>query len=208
MPTEKRIKILTEAEISELFSPPVLNLNDQRFFFTLNDTELRESKKIRERNHRCMFVVLLGYFKVKPVMLSPGYHQVKQDLKYVYKEVFPGAGFRPFNLTQKARVRIYQRIFKLTDHQRWQEKVHIAELIKSLSEHARFWVQPRSLFDSAIEFLSANKIAIPRYTVLQDLISQVVGATNHCFVNQIEELLSQKLANMLSTLVNGDGSLT
>jgi hypothetical protein len=28
-----------------------------------------------------MFVVLLEYFKVKPIMLSPGYHQIKQDLK-------------------------------------------------------------------------------------------------------------------------------
>lgn len=66
MATEKRIKILTEAEIAELFGPPILSSNDQRFFFTLNDAELAECNRIRERDHRCMFVVLLGYFKVKP----------------------------------------------------------------------------------------------------------------------------------------------
>lgn len=174
MPTEKRTKILTETEITELFSPPPLNLNDQRFFFTLNDAELAESKKIRDRNQRCMFVVLLGYFKVKPVMLNPGYHQVKQDLKHVCKNVFPGSGLRPFNLTQKTRARIYQRIFRLANHQRWQEKLHCAELIRDLNEQALRWVQPRSLFDRAIEFLSAHQIAIPGYTVLQDLIVEVV----------------------------------
>ena len=68
MAAERRIKILTEAEIAELFSPPVLNLHDQRFFFALNDAELAESKRIRERDQRCMFVVLLGYFKVKPII--------------------------------------------------------------------------------------------------------------------------------------------
>ena len=119
MATEKRIKILTETEISELFGPPTLNSNDQRFFFALNDAELAECKRIRERDHRCMFVVLLGHFKVKPIVLSPGYHQIKQDLKYVCSEVIPGPGLRPFNLTQQTRVRIYQRIFKLTGHQRW-----------------------------------------------------------------------------------------
>ncbi|SIT21191.1 hypothetical protein SAMN05421686_1302 [Thalassolituus maritimus] len=36
-----------------------------------------------------MFVVLLGYFKVKPIMLSTGYHQIKPDLKYVCSEILP-----------------------------------------------------------------------------------------------------------------------
>ena len=208
MATEKRIKILTEAEIAELFGPPILSSNDQRFFFTLNDAELAECNRIRERDHRCMFVVLLGYFKVKPIMLSPGYHQIKQDLKYVCSEVFPGPGLRPFNLTQKARVRIYQRIFKLTGHQRWLNKSHSSALIKDLNEHARAWGQPRSLFDRAIECLSAQKVAIPGYTVLQDLISEVVGVTNDQFVRKLEELISADLAVMLSELVIGNNSLT
>jgi len=37
MPSEKRLKILTEAEIADLFGPPTLNSNDQRFFFALNE---------------------------------------------------------------------------------------------------------------------------------------------------------------------------
>ncbi|WP_428183714.1 hypothetical protein [Enterobacter hormaechei] len=48
-----------------------------------------------------MLVVLLGYFKAKPVVLNPGFHQIKQDLKYVYQTVLPGPGCRPFNLTPK-----------------------------------------------------------------------------------------------------------
>ena len=55
MATEKRLKILTEAEIGDLFGPPVLNHNDQRFFFTLNDHELAIAHKIRRRDQRCMY---------------------------------------------------------------------------------------------------------------------------------------------------------
>ncbi len=43
-----------------------------------------------------MFVVLVGYFKVKPIVLSPAYRQVKHDLKHVYETVLPGLGLRPF----------------------------------------------------------------------------------------------------------------
>lgn len=77
-----------------------------------------------------MFVVLLGYFKVKPVVLNPGYHQIKQDLKYVYQSVLPSTGFRPFNLTQKENERIYQRIFNLHNYQRWSIKKTSSRVIK------------------------------------------------------------------------------
>lgn len=208
MAIEKRIKILTEAEIADLFGPPVLNENDQRFFFTLNDHELAISQKIRRRDQRCMFTVLLGYFKVKPITLSPGYHQIKHDVKYVCSEVFPGPGLRPFNLTQKSRVRIYQRIYELTNHHRWENELHSAALTTDLSEHAQVWAQPRSLFDRAIEYLSAQQISIPGYSVLQDIISGVVGVSNDQLIRQLEDLISADLASMLSDLVEGNDSLT
>ena len=43
----KRIKILTQSESLEFYGPPILTIEEQRFFFTLNDKELQESKKIR-----------------------------------------------------------------------------------------------------------------------------------------------------------------
>ena len=208
MPTEKRLKILTEAEIADLFGPPTLNSNDQRFFFALNEIELAQSEVFRNRDLQCMFVVLLGYFKVKPITLSPGYHQIKQDIKYVCSEVFPGPGFRPFNLTRKARVRIYNRVLEVTGHQRWVNECHSAALTKDLIEHAQAWAHPRSLFDRAIEYLSAQKISIPGYTVLQDIISGVVGMTNRGLIQQLDDLISVQLAEELSDLVEGKDSLT
>jgi len=116
--SERRIKILTSAEIADLFEPPAFSVQDQRVFFSPNDVEIKALMKIRDRSLRCMFVVLLGYFKVKPIVLSPAYHQVKQDLKYVYQTVLPGPGLRPFTLDQKSKVRLYHRILKLTGFER------------------------------------------------------------------------------------------
>ena len=56
--------------------------------------------------------------------------------------------------------------------------------------------------------MSAQNIAIPGYTVLQDLISDVVGVTSDQFARTLEKLLSADLAKMLSELVNGNNSLT
>ena len=175
MAFEERVQILSEAEQDELYGPPAFTSADQRFFFSLNDKELAIAKSLRHRGQRYMLVVLLGYFKAKPVVLNPGFHQIKQDLKYVYQTVLPGPGCRPFNLTPKENERIYQRVFQLCNYQRWNVKDHGAALRDYLSQQARAWTAPRHLFDAAIEYCSGQKIAIPAYSTLQKIISQVVG---------------------------------
>lgn len=57
----KRLSILAEAEIEELYLPPVFSETDQRFFFTLNDRELEVINRIRDRKYRVVAIVLLGY---------------------------------------------------------------------------------------------------------------------------------------------------
>lgn len=101
MAFEERVQILSEAEQDELYGPPAFTSADQRFFFSLNDKELAIAKSLRHRGQRYMLVVLLGYFKAKPVVLNPGFHQIKQDLKYVYGVW--GA------MEPKTNVRVYHR---------------------------------------------------------------------------------------------------
>ena len=154
-----------------------------------------------------MLVVLLGYFKAKPVALSPGFHQIKQDLKYVHQTVLPGPGCRPFNLTPKENERIYQRIFQLCNYQRWNAKEHGLALSAYLSQQARAWTVPRHLFDAAIEYLAGQKIAIPAYSTLQKIISQVAGDEQEHMAAQLECAMSHELKQVLTELVNGEGPL-
>ena len=44
----KRLSILTKAEVDDLYSPPVLSVSDQRFFFAFND----RGDRIRDRKQR------------------------------------------------------------------------------------------------------------------------------------------------------------
>lgn len=91
-----------------------------------------------------MFIVLLGYFKAKPVVLNPGFHQIKHDLKHVHETVLPGPGFRPFNLSQKENERIYKRIFELCEYQRWSFKAHGSALVAHLTQQAKAWSAPEA----------------------------------------------------------------
>ncbi len=153
-----------------------------------------------------MLVVLLGYFKAKPVVLNPGFHQIKQDLKYVYQTVLPGPGCRPFNLTPKENERIYQRVFQLCNYQRWNVKDHGAALRDYLSQQAR---AGQRLGTSSMRPLniSGQKIAIPAYSTLQKIISQVVGDEQEHMAAHLERAMSRGLKQALAELVNGTGPL-
>ena len=83
------------------YMDPRFHLRRPTLLFSLNDKELAIAKSLRHRGQRYMLVVLLGYFKAKPVVLNPGFHQIKQDLKYVYQTVLPGRAVDPLISRQK-----------------------------------------------------------------------------------------------------------
>jgi hypothetical protein len=102
-PPRKHLAILRQSEIQDLFGPPRLTIEEKRFYFTLNDLELKSFQSIRDRQQRCYFVLLLGYFKVKPVMLNIGFSDVRDDLDFVRAEYLPGSSTKKQNLTKSQR---------------------------------------------------------------------------------------------------------
>lgn len=209
MTTEKRIKVLTESEIREFYNPPHLTANGRRFLFALNDQERATCKKVRQRRLRCMLLLLLGYFKTKPVVLMARYHQLKIDLKYISQDIFPGPRFGPFTLKPKEKERIYSRIFDLTGYQGWSSSTHLPPLLDYLSSQAQAWLAPRHLFDSTIEYLSQQKIAIPAYSTLQKIIGQVITKEQTFLNRAINKSVSNELRHAIEKLfcVDTDFSL-
>ncbi|MFK7975221.1 MAG: Tn3 family transposase [Halioglobus sp.] len=208
MAFQERVQILTEAEQADFYGSPNLTVNDQRFFFALNDKEREVASKFRVRSQRCMFVVLLGYFKVRPIVLRPRYHRIKTDLEYVSQSVFPGAGHRPFNLPQKECVRIYRRVFSLCNYERWDSNLHEEGLALYLKEQAKVWAQPRCMFDAAVEYLSNHRVSLPAYSTLQKLISQIVVSVHSDLVNQLNAGLSSVTEKAIAALIEGTDGLS
>jgi hypothetical protein len=53
------------------------------------------------------------------------------------------------------------------------------------------WVAPRALFDAAIEYLAHQKIAIPAYSTLQKIVSQVINQHQQRLYDQIMPLAAK-----------------
>ncbi|NUV15548.1 hypothetical protein MS6201_04942 [Escherichia coli] len=101
MAFEERVQILSEAEQDELYGPPAFTSADQRFFFSLNDKELAIAKSLRHRGQRYMLVVLLGYFKAKPVVLNPAFIRSSRTSNTFIKPFYQAQAVDPLISRQK-----------------------------------------------------------------------------------------------------------
>jgi len=114
--SSKCLSILLESEINELYSHPSLTSEQRRHYFSLNDIELDSFIRFKDRYSQLYFVLLLGYFKIKPVILNLTFSQVKDNFKFVASEYFSDNKFKQQNLSRSQKSRIYNRIFNTNHH--------------------------------------------------------------------------------------------
>jgi uncharacterized protein DUF4158 len=208
MAFKERLSILIDSEIKDFYGVPNYSIDEQRFYFALNDLEFKTVNLIHSRLHRCFFVVLLGYFKTKPVVLSPNYGEVEQDLKFVANELYSKLGIRRFSLTQRQKDRFYLKIFDLLDYQVLATEQRQTQTANHLQVVSQTCIEPRYLFDACIEYLSQHRIAIPKYTILQQLVSQAIHHEKARITKTLKVNISTNLASELGDLVDGSNLLT
>ena len=129
MSRNKRLSILTAAEVEDLYGVPSFNESYQRFYFMLNDKELAEISRIRQRKYRCVAIALLGYFKCKPVLLNPRYKSMQDDLVFIARFHYRDLTFRRFSLKPDQKSRIYARVLSIVGVSNWNDKRHQPQLV-------------------------------------------------------------------------------
>ena len=62
---QKRIQLLSDTEVEELYSRPEFNLHEQQLYFTLTPSERTALTQFSNTKTRIYFILQLGYFKVR-----------------------------------------------------------------------------------------------------------------------------------------------
>ncbi len=208
MSKSKRIKILNDPEVQNLYSVPSFAIEQKRYFFILNDNEKQQINQLKERKYRCAAIALLGYFKSKPIQLSPSFTSMYEDLKYISKTYYPSFNVPRFSIKPDQRSRLYKKVLELVGYSSWQRHIHEQELSQYLLKSAHSWLNSRSLFDTAIEYLSSQKIVIPAYSTLQKIISLVINQEQNRLNTQVDQVISQNLKQTIENMVSSDRTLT
>jgi hypothetical protein len=88
----KRIQLLTDAEISDLYDRPDFTLEERELFFTLSPIELRALNQYHNTRTRVYFILQLGYFRAKQQFYSFHFEDVADDTRFILKRHFGRIG--------------------------------------------------------------------------------------------------------------------
>jgi len=80
---KKRIDLLPQAEIDDLYAFPIFNDEERLLYFTLNESEIVAAKRFANARTRLYFILQLGYFKAKQQFFSFTIHEVIEDAEFV-----------------------------------------------------------------------------------------------------------------------------
>jgi hypothetical protein len=61
----KRLSLLPEPEIADLYARPIFNQNEQRLYFEMNQNELDALNQFGSIKTKVYFILQLAYFKAK-----------------------------------------------------------------------------------------------------------------------------------------------
>ena len=86
--SKRKIKLLSENEIRDLYALPKFNILERQQYFDLNKDEIILLKQFRTTKSKLYFILQLGYFKATQQFFKFNLSRVTKDVKYVLKKYF------------------------------------------------------------------------------------------------------------------------
>ena len=202
-----RLKILEDQEIEELYGRPTFSHDDRTHFFSLTPEERDVADKHYNLASRVLFILQVGYFKVKSLFFSFEFDDVREDMRYVLQLHYPGAHDSKLSAP----------ILKQTRHSQQRKILDLygfracgAEQRNALLEKAalvvRISAKPVFLFRSLLQYLGGHRIVVPGYSFMQDLVSQVLADERARLTGILETRLDEATLKAIDALyVERDG---
>ena len=203
----KRIYLLPEAEIIDLYARPVFNKNEQQLYFELTQIELDTLGQFGTIKTKVHFILQLAYFKAKNQFFSFTFDDVRVDVDYVLAKFFKKTDvvFHG-NITRQRINQQKQIILNLFDYkacsveQVIQIEAHIGELL-------RYYPKVHDAFRQLLVYLDNQKIVIPTYRSLQDMFTQSF-VNERDRLDQLILLMPNGKQEQLSELIDREDGIT
>ena len=203
----KRLYLLSDAEIEDLYARPEFNADERKIYFSLNPVEQEALAEYSNTKTRVFFILQLGYFKAKTQFFNFTLEEVQEDVNYILSQLFNNNSVILSGRISRDYIGLQKlAIIQLFDYRDWSEEQkpiiesHLGELIK-------YYPQSHDAFCQLLVYFENKKIVIPSYRTLQDMFTKAFSdeATR---LKQLLSLLPKVQQNKLSKLIQRDNGIT
>lgn len=203
----KRISILTEAEINELYAIPRFSQVEREEYFSLDDDILKEIRRMRKLAPPLYLILLIGYFRAKPVSLTFRFKDVQEDLEYICNTYFPGRKPPTQDLPKSTRHKLALKMLSIVGYTRFSRQTHLPQLSKRLEDVATIHADAKYVFDECLVFFGQKRIALTGYTTLQDIITSTLSTERKRIEGILAKKMSARTKEKLLHILNSHGLL-
>lgn len=184
--TPRRLRILTDDEIEALYGRPCFADDDRADSFTLTPIEHDLLRSFRGVSPQLAFLLQLGYFKAKQLFFPVRFdEELADDVAYLLTRYFPDrprADLRPPN---KRTVLRQHRVLLAHFGYRTCTARDRRTLARRAADAARLNCKPVYVFREVLQYLTEQRLVLPGYTVLQQIVSAALAAEQ----TRLEDLL-------------------
>jgi hypothetical protein len=197
-----RMKIFNTLEEEAFESPPVFNSAERKRFFSLPLLLKDSMVNLRTPTNKVCFLLAAGYFKARRKFFGLQFRQ--GDIEYVTCQI----GVNP----DEVRVEAYDKATSIR-HQRvilsyfgygpFDEAAKI-NTAREIATRIRVQFRPKLVLLDIIQFLTREKIEIPSYNVLADLMVSSLHRHQRTLSEIIDHCLNENQRTKLNELLEKD----
>ncbi|MCF6247091.1 MAG: DUF4158 domain-containing protein [Desulfobacula sp.] len=170
----KRISILNQSEINELYEIPKFTDDERRWYFELHDNEPKLLLLSVSTKTKIDLILQLGYFKAKNQFFKYQLDETQKDIDYILNHYFDNAHLVKARISREIKRQNKKRILNLLGFQYFRKTKYCEPLTTKAIELSRLSANPVFIFRELIEFVFKKKMTMPGYTTLQDIISKAL----------------------------------
>jgi hypothetical protein len=183
---------LTAEEIQNMFYLPIFSDEERLLHFSLTEAEFKVLHQTRSLASKLNFILQLGYFKVRRLFFNFELQEVSTDIEFIRQKYFPDEITEINNLPKIA-------VNTLLKHRRTIAGLHQFQFcgrrarnqIEQIARNsAKISSKPIFIFREIIHFLEVQRIILPGYSFLQDIVSQSLIAEDQ----RLKTILQNKLS--------------
>ncbi len=192
-----RILSATEQRLFDL--PPQFDSVQRKQFFELPKALRTLADDFRNPSSRIGFFVVGGYFKATKCFFAPG-HFHQRDVETIARQLaLPEESFVPQNYTKTTRLRHEHLILEFYSFKRFDTAAEkfISEEITNM---ARAQLKPKLIFWRCVDLLVRNKVQIPGYHRLAELILSSLNQHQRELVALVKGVLTPDMKRLIDSL--------
>ena len=206
LPQRDRLRILSPDEYDLLWGQPRFSDTDRAFYFDLNPKEEALVGRLRTIRTKAHFLLQLGYFRACQRFFPLDMDLVADDLAYVCQRYLGGVTAPDLAVSKHTRQQHVQWILDRFGFQPMDTQARGAVEARVLSA-ARISSRPLYVLRDLVDHLRRQRIVLPGYTYLQDVVRRALAFERHRLSDALSEAMTPTDVELLDHLLADDDGL-